>query len=94
MITGIPALFASRMAGFSASVSAGEIAITSTSFEMKSSTIATWSANATCVAGERLRIFTLNPFLFASAAPFSKKSVAVLKTPVMSGGVQPITISV
>src|SRR3970040_707274 len=53
--------------------------------------IATWSANATWVAGDRLMTSTAIPCFLASAAAFSKKSVAVLNTPVMSGGVQPIT---
>jgi hypothetical protein len=60
---------------------------------MKFSMIASWSANAVWVAGERLITFTLKPFALASSAARSKKSVAVLNTPVMSGGVQPITIS-
>src|SRR5688500_1556326 len=55
--------------------------------------IASWSAKAVCVAGDRLITWTSKPAWFASLAPLSKKLVAVLKTPVMSGGVQPITIS-
>jgi hypothetical protein len=36
---------------------------------------------------------TLKPFALASSAAASKNSVAVLNTPVMSGGVHPMTIS-
>jgi hypothetical protein len=93
MITGMLASLARFTAGLIASVSAGEMAITSTLRETKSSMIATWSAKAVWVAGERLSTLTLNPAALASLAAFSKNSVAVLNTPVMSGGVQPITIS-
>src|SRR5215217_4359313 len=93
MTTGMLASLARFTAGLIASVSAGEMAITSTLRETKSSMIATWSAKAVWVAGERLSTLTLNPAAVASLADFSKNSVAVLNTPVMSGGVQPITIS-
>src|SRR5215211_7195437 len=93
MITGMLASFARLTAGLIASVSAGEMAMTSTLRETKSSMMATWSAKAVWVAGERLSTLTLNPAALASLAAFSKNSVAVLNTPVISGGVQPITIS-
>jgi hypothetical protein len=87
------ASFARLTADLIASVSDGETAMTSTLREMKSSMIDTWSAASVCRAGERVSTFTRNPAALASAADFSKNSVAVLNTPVMSGGVQPIRIS-
>src|SRR3990170_6767784 len=54
--------------------------------------MATWSAKETWVAGDWEITSMLKPWALPSCADFSKKSVAVLNTPVMSGGVQPITI--
>ena len=54
--------------------------------------IATWSANAVWLAGDWVMTWILNPWLLPSLAAVSKKFVAVLNTPVMSGGVQPITM--
>src|SRR3972149_2542787 len=54
--------------------------------------IATWSAKAICVAGDCEMTSTSNPLALASSAASSKKSVAVWNTPVMSGGVQPMTM--
>src|SRR3972149_5644103 len=90
MMIGMPAAVAFPSTGLITSTSIGEMAMTSTLRWMKSSMMATWSAKATWVAGEREMTSTAKPFLLASAADFSKKSVAVLNTPVMSGGVQPI----
>ena len=54
--------------------------------------MAIWLANSMCEAGERVMISTGMPFSVACRADASKKSVAVLKTPVISGGVQPMVI--
>src|SRR5665647_694307 len=91
-ITGMPASLACTIAGLMASVSAGETTITSTPRVTKSSMMATWSANEVCVAGDLVSIVTSIPSAPASAAASSKKSVAVLNTPVTSGGVHPMTI--
>jgi hypothetical protein len=53
--------------------------------------IATWSAKLVWVVTAWEISSTSKPFLLASSAEAWKKSVAVLKTPVMSGGVQPMT---